>query len=709
MKINLIAVHVDNNDNIVGFRLLDSDNGQVMDQPYNAVLAVLQKKVATINGIEYDSVHKKLKGSNGVFDRYPKLLNNTCSENKIVILATVDDIGYRVCNYKGEISDFKTSEVIATANKVGLANGKLVSKDNSQFISAINGNYDNVNVKESKKLSTLIQKKENMKTEKTEKTMNEEKKKALEKAAEAKSGLRRIGDERIVRVVTGAPAKNSKLKEIDENTGMTVEQKMAYIINAMREIRPFYYALFSVLKRNEANEDDGIDTMAVTLDSLYFSSDFVKKRTLPELLFVCFHEVCHVGMKHRVREEHREHDLWNIACDYYINKTLADEFGLTNIGEEVEIITEKEKQSINKDQIKAHYKIAIPKGVLYNPMVNSETDTPEKIYAELEKIQEMMHQGGGSQSKDSKGGKGSGSTRSSSGSGNDEIDNEENANNEDRKPKTDEEIAKGLEEQRKKGRMVGKIFRGQEIDDYDADIVDDKRSSSLSNDEKLQRANSMLSRAVTVHRQTHSFGGDNADFLERFIEKELAPKVNWRSILRNKLNAASQKTNSYSSPDKRFRSRGLIIPGPKNTENNALKNVKICVDTSGSISDRDLGVAMSQIDQLLRTYKAEAELLYWDTRVRAIYPFKDINDLLTKKPMGGGGTDVNCVFDYFETDKDYKLGKKAKPSIIIVFTDGYFGAVHSSFKKYTNTIWVIHDNDGFKEPFGSKAPFKFDR
>ena len=46
----------------------------------------------------------------------------------------------------------------------------------------------------------------------------------------------------------------------------------------------------------------------------------------------------------------------------------------------------------------------------------------------------------------------------------------------------------------------------------------------------------------------------------------------------------------------------MILPGPKKIENDTLENVKICIDTSGSIGPKDLGIALAQIDQLLNTY-----------------------------------------------------------------------------------------------------------
>jgi predicted metal-dependent peptidase len=155
----------------------------------------------------------------------------------------------------------------------------------------------------------------------------------------------------------------------------------------------------------------------------------------------------------------------------------------------------------------------------------------------------------------------------------------------------------------------------------------------------------------------------------------------------------------------------MTMPGPKEMDPDSLDNIKICVDTSGSISDKDLGIALAQIKQLLNNYKANAELLYWDTEVRAVYPFKNVAELVKCKPMGGGGTEGQCIFEYFDTNKDYIRGLKKKPSTIVVFTDGYIGDVDIRYKKkYGDTIWIISQNGdkNFKPSFGVVAPFSYD-
>ena len=265
--------------------------------------------------------------------------------------------------------------------------------------------------------------------------------------------------------------------------------------------------------------------------------------------------------------------------------------------------------------------------------------------------------------------------------------------------------------------LNGKSYRGTTIqglsNDNSQDLITDSKSENLSQERAQQIADSVLRRAVVNHKMRgQSFGGETGSFLERYVEEVLAPKVNWKKVLKRKLTALAEKENSFSSPDKRFISRDRILPGPRDAEPGALEGVKICIDTSGSISDEDLGIALAQIKQLLKIYKAKAELLYWDTQVHCGYDFDNTSfkDIIKKKPLGGGGTDANCIFEYFNQCKEYKSGRKQTPSVVIVFTDGYFGDVERKYaKKYKDTIWVIcgdTEREKFEPPFGVVAELK---
>ena len=866
MYIQLIAIinNGRNSDVPAGFRVIDADNTKdIKDIPYNVMYNVIASNKAKVAGIELDKKAGKLKGSNGTFDRYASIVNGCIVKNAVVVLKTIDDLGYVLSDGQGKVLELSIKDTIRASEGIGIANGKVVERGNEKFISAITGTYPNRNAK-----GTQVYKKKQLEAQ--DKEYAKQIKKAVEtKTAPSTQTVKKVGNKNIVvdrrtdyrmpQIIIGTNANPSRQNEIDEKTGMTITQKLTYTILAIKEVRPFYASVLNLLKKVEANSIDGVDTMAVTINTLYFSAEFVKEMTLPELMFIMLHEVSHVAMKHRAREDKREHDAWNIACDYYINKNLAEEFGLKEPGD---VVIANSKAYGPPD---TKYRIALPTIGLYNANINVNTDTPEKLYEELMESQkqqeqqnqqqqqnqqnqqnqqgqnqeqeedqqgqgqgnnqqeqnnqdqnqgqngqdssecqdgqdeqdekgngqgdsseeqngEQNNQGQGSQSQNNQSqneneqGQGQGQQNQQGQSGqhgqqsqdqqsqdeqqgqggqqsqngnrnnndtkyNDSVDEESTKGKSDQNVKssqlknsenndgTTDESSDGDEtgngesqfsnEQRQQGRFEGKEFRGQRIKNSKPDMVDTNETAGMSTEQLKQEQGVLLGQAHSIYMQEcgNKPGGDSAGFLERYVEEALAPKVNWRSTVRKYLIEFDKSQHEYTlrHPDKRFATRvdangdRQVFAGPHISPTGALGSIKICVDTSGSISPEDIGIALAQIKALFKQYNARAELLYWDTRIRAVYPFKDIKDLLDKKPMGGGGTDANCIFDYFETNKDYKLRKKEKPSLIIVFTDGYFGDIDKRYyKKYKSTIWVIKGEYKFKAPFGTIAPFKID-
>lgn len=730
MLMHLIGVIYSDFDmkDIIGFRIFDSDSRELKDIPYKAVEAVVASGKAAIKGIKFEKSKKKLAGSNGSFDRYPALCKCKVKNNRMIILATIDDRGYRIVNYMGDMKDSTYAKVLKAASKAGIANGKIVTKGDKQYISAINGTYDNIKF-------------EDLKSESRYNIENVESDKEFRKNAEAiikKSEARGIIYDK-PRVISGHPPANSKLSEIDPDTGMTVSQKLAYTMMGLKAVSPFYYCIYSNLEKVETMD---VPTMGVDFERLFFNPDFVLDCSLPKLLFVMKHEVLHIVMKHRCREKGRKHRIWNKACDYFINKVLAEESHLTELNKAVKC------KKFNGEDSK--FTILLPDDCLYNDAVDTQKDTPETIYEELLALsqQKKKDKQDGDDKEDNGEDNGAGNGSGSSGdnrqdeqdedgwesekqmtSGDDDSDDDEGSGDDSENGSNSDDKDKGGKSKKSSGNgqqgdggdegdeednLIGKKFRGKEIkkDVIDNDIVKDSESKQYSEDKTEQMAESLIRQAVTQAQK--EFGtefGSGQGFVERYIEKMLAPKINWLTLLKNKCTKASQKINTFSAPDKRFRTRNMTLPGPKQLENDALENIKICIDTSGSISQDDLGRALGQIYQLFRQFKAEAEVLYWDTRVAAVYPFKNPDELLRLKPMGGGGTDANCVFKYFEEDKDYKTGRKKKPNIILMFTDGYFGDIDDKYKKYKDTIWVISGSYyyDFKAPFGTKAPIDMDK
>ncbi len=94
----------------------------------------------------------------------------------------------------------------------------------------------------------------------------------------------------------------------------------------------------------------------------------------------------------------------------------------------------------------------------------------------------------------------------------------------------------------------------------------------------------------------------------------------------------------------------------------------IAIDTSGSIGSEEIRQFLGELKMICESVLPEhVSLLYWDTEVCQHEKYdRDQLDgiLLSTKPGGGGGTDINCVFNFV---KEHKLD----PACIVVLTDGH--------------------------------------
>jgi len=133
--------------------------------------------------------------------------------------------------------------------------------------------------------------------------------------------------------------------------------------------------------------------------------------------------------------------------------------------------------------------------------------------------------------------------------------------------------------------------------------------------------------------------------------------------------------------------------------NETVGEVILAIDTSGSISNDDIGKVATHIRELCESVTPErVRVLWWDTQVHGEQVFEGNYENITSllKPMGGGGTRVGCVSDYI-------LSKNLTADCMIVFTDGY---VESSIDWKVNlpTLWLITEGGSkyFTPPSGSK-------
>lgn len=142
MYLVLIAVHKDEKHmkDITGFRILDSDTGEVQDIAYENVVNAITTKGVTVDGIDVSSGVPK--GSNGSFDRYTQLVNGiTIGKCPVVIVKEYPDKIYDVANHLGQVAHMDMDSIIRFSSTEGIANGKIINNENGKYISSINGEY----------------------------------------------------------------------------------------------------------------------------------------------------------------------------------------------------------------------------------------------------------------------------------------------------------------------------------------------------------------------------------------------------------------------------------------------------------------------------------------------------------------------------------------------------------------------------------------
>jgi predicted metal-dependent peptidase len=161
--------------------------------------------------------------------------------------------------------------------------------------------------------------------------------------------------------------------------------------------------------------------------------------------------------------------------------------------------------------------------------------------------------------------------------------------------------------------------------------------------------------------------------LESFIDGILAetePSYDWRSYFRR---FAGTSTRTYTKKTRRKLNKRF-------QENPALKiktkkNVLVGIDTSGSVSDKNLIEFFTEIQHMYKTGVA-ITIAEGDADIHNIYEYKGkMPDFVT----GRGGTDMNPFIEYFNKHKEFNS--------LIILTDGYIGS--NRIKSFKPTLMVI--------------------
>lgn len=217
--------------------------------------------------------------------------------------------------------------------------------------------------------------------------------------------------------------------------------------------------------------------------------------------------------------------------------------------------------------------------------------------------------------------------------------------------------------------------------------MDDLRPGEGVTDEELEaEMQDTLVRAQIQSKMANDKPGTIPGDIQIFLDRLLNPKLPWNRILQKYLHAFAKNDYSFRKPNRRFFPKYYIptLHGEK------LMDLAIAVDTSGSVSDTDFNIFVTEVSSILRMMKPEKiTLLQFDTQIKSVDEIKTVNDLMRCKFTGRGGTAIGPVMQW---------ANEKRPQLLLVFSDGEFNFYGNSTK--TETLWLIHNSPNWKAPFG---------
>lgn len=179
--------------------------------------------------------------------------------------------------------------------------------------------------------------------------------------------------------------------------------------------------------------------------------------------------------------------------------------------------------------------------------------------------------------------------------------------------------------------------------------------------------------------------------LERLVESILAPRVDWRAVLRRFVSQAAKSDYSWSRPNRRHVARGIYLPSLRSEE---LGPLVIAVDTSGSIGGEEVAQFAAEASAILEEFRTTATVIYCDAAVANVEEVTSDDLPLVLHPMGGGGTDFRPAFDYVA---EHDL----TPSCLVYLTD-LEGCFPKSAPAYP-VLWAVLGKTSYRAPWGEEV------
>jgi len=234
-------------------------------------------------------------------------------------------------------------------------------------------------------------------------------------------------------------------------------------------------------------------------------------------------------------------------------------------------------------------------------------------------------------------------------------------------------------------------------EDGDEQSKNGKGRPKLSAEEK-QKIRDEIKEAVLAAASASDGAGNLPAGVKRIIEDMTAPKMNWRELLRMQLESTIKSDYTWMRNSRRGWHMDAVMPGMKL---DPMIDIAVSIDASGSMLDSMLKDFLGEVAGIMEQFpNYRIHVLSFDTQVYNPQQFdsENLDDITGYEIKGGGGTDFDCVFEYFKENE-------IEPKRHIMFTDGYPNGSWGD-EQYCDTVFIIHGSKTIVPPFGQYAYYE---
>jgi predicted metal-dependent peptidase len=223
-----------------------------------------------------------------------------------------------------------------------------------------------------------------------------------------------------------------------------------------------------------------------------------------------------------------------------------------------------------------------------------------------------------------------------------------------------------------------------------------QRQRDYPSADERRRLRSVVLREMARERAKRGMGSLPGEML-REIQVATRSIVPWQHLLARFISDLRRTDYRLFPFHKKHLWRGIYMPSPGIP---GPDHIVLAIDTSGSVSAKDLGQFVAELDRLRAFTDCKLTLLHGDAGIAKVDESEGRSSTILpamdgkRRLAGGGGTDFRPVFDWIT---ERKRKGHAQPDALIYCTDGV-GLFPPRAPSYP-VVWVVTP--------GSQAPFPF--